>query len=728
MSIFSLDYETCSECNLNDLGSFRYAEDPTTRILMYAIAKEEGEPLLWDSLDPFSDESLAADSMFREAIETSGLIYAFNAHFEIAITTHRLEKDCGITPPPLDVWRCSQAMCRRAAAPESLAKSAEFFGLGEQKDALGKSLVDFFCILGKESILQPPPGMKDPATVKQLKNGSFSAGTKPKNIRVSDPLKALAKDPTLWDWRVTLSKEIMTLHEAWEAIKRYCRQDVRVEQALHRKLAKFELTGDELASWQFDLRMNCRGVPVNVEALNNADAIVETLKEKLEARLFKNCGLGSGQRDKLLAWLTERGYAEDNLQAETVDAVLANPPEGMKPIAVEVLRMRSLLGYAALKKIPVMRDAAGTDGRVRGTVQWHAARTGRPGGRIIQPQNFKKSTIGDESHLCYRMMCENWDPSWFEDLWDSPLEAIASSIRHFIQPKQGMILDSDYVGVEARISPWLCGQQDKLQDLVDGKDPYKLMASEVIYHIPYEEVTKAQRTVGKPVELQLGFGAGDRGLQNSLLNNHKVVMTRKECKEIVESYRTRYSKYPECWHAIEDAAKEVIRNGGVVRVADNKLAFTKIRRAGIEYFVMRLPSGRKMYYPHPKVKPVFKRYDKEDMEADPWKKEKGGYWSDEISFYGKLKESSMFGRVATWGSRLFENAVQATGADLLNYGCIQAEKEGYNIFMIIHDQALVEDTGLSLEGFTEALCRKQPWAETFPLEADTNRHPYYLKD
>jgi hypothetical protein len=64
----------------------------------------------------------------------------------------------------------------------------------------------------------------------------------------------------------------------------------------------------------------------------------------------------------------------------------------------------------------------------------------------------------------------------------------------------------------------------------------------------------------------------------------------------------------------------------------------------------------------------------------------------------------------------------------MHYGMLCAEKEGYGIMMCIHDQALAEANGGTIDGFIEALCRKEPWAETFPLEADGKSVPYYLKE
>jgi len=727
MNELHFDYETTSACDIS-LGSYRYAADPSTRILMFAVAGTTGEPLLWSFVDPFGEESLAAEAMLHDGIQKQKLLYAHHAAFEIPLTASRLEADVGISPPDsLDVYRCTQAMCKRAAAPESLAAAAEFFGLGYKKDAIGKSLIDVFSIQTKSVTLFPPPGMKDPDTIKQLKNGSFTAGKKPANRTSNNPI---LDEEILWDWQIKVGGNLMTVREAWETFCAYCRNDVKVERELHNKLKHFELKGDELASFQFDLKMNFRGVPVNMEALRHADILVEKYKEKLEARVLTMTeGITSGQRAKLLEWLRERGYPENDLQAGTVEEVLEKPPADMRPIAIEVLRMRSLLSFAALKKLPVMRDAACPDHTVKGTTQWHGARTGRATGRIIQPQNFRKTTI-EHSALCYQMICEGFSLDWFEELWESPLEAIASSIRHFIQPHTGYFYDIDYKGVEARLTSWLAGDEEGLKSIVAGIDQYKSMAAK-LFKIPYEDVTKEQRTIAKPVVLGCCFGVGGKALMEALAKPpYNVSRTRKECDDYVKIYRETNQSTVKSWRDIEEAIRDAIRKPGEkFGACAGRLSFTCGRAAGISYLVMTLPSGRKLYYPSPQIKSVFRKYDEADMVEAPWKREKGGYWVDQISFYGKISLTNTWGRVATFGSRVFENAIQATGACLLNRGCIEAERRGYDIRLIVHDQALsLADGSLPLEGFMEAMQTRDEWASSFPLDCDGSQAPYYLKD
>ena len=735
MSITHFDYETTSACDIR-LGAYRYASDPTTRILMYAISKDDGPTLLWDFNNPDAPESRAAHALLWEALETGELLYAHNAQFELAISTYRMEKDIGLKPPPLDRWRCTQAMCKRAAAPESLAKAAAFFGLEAQKNPAGKALIWIFSDQSRQVTLEPPVGMKDPATQKMQKNGKLSVGKKPKNVKSASPI---LDGEILWDWRMKVDGEMMTVRAAWELFCDYCRQDVRAEKELHEKLERFDLKGFDLESFQFDLRMNRKGVPVNIEALQNADNVVNEIKARLSKRFEDTTGLRPSQRAKALAWLQENGYEEENLQAGTVASVLASPPGGMHPVAVEMLKSYSLIQFAALAKIPAMLNSACPDGTVKGTTQWHGARTGRAAGRLVQVQNAKKSTIAD-SEVCYQLLREGWDAQWFEELWPSPLEAIASSIRHFIQPhNNNNWMDCDYTGVENRLAAWVVGDEKELKMMVDGEDMYKHMAVE-LFGVPYEKVTKAQRTTAKPVVLACGYSVGGRSLQEALATMYKTVKTREECEGYVKIYREGHPKTVGAWKEMEVAAVKSVRDAGKKFTAiDGKVEFLSGRVAGKNYMTMRLPSGRRMFYPEPEVKRAFMyRLKKEDewrkadeRTGESLQEEVGpgnGFWIDHLSFYGKIQGKVLWGRVGTYGGRLFENLCQAMGVDLLNYGCIKAEEAGFDVRMIVHDQILALDDGRDIAELQKHFCAKQEWASDFPLESSGAKFPYYLKD
>jgi DNA polymerase I-like protein with 3'-5' exonuclease and polymerase domains len=72
--------------------------------------------------------------------------------------------------------------------------------------------------------------------------------------------------------------------------------------------------------------------------------------------------------------------------------------------------------------------------------------------------------------------------------------------KSMLAPPGYVVIDCDSAQIEARVLAWLAGQDDLVAAFERKEDVYKLMAT-YIYNVPIEEVTKAQRTVGKTVVL-----------------------------------------------------------------------------------------------------------------------------------------------------------------------------------------------------------------------------------
>lgn len=735
-----IDYETAGRVDINKLGAYRYANDPSLRILMFAICKDDGPVYLWDHNDPDCVESGQAKAVLKEALFHDDLFYAFNAPFEIAVSRYNMLDQIGVEPPALDRWRCVQAMANRAQLPPSLKALAKALKLDEQKEDVGMELITIF---SKMSAVGNVITLVAPEHEKVY--GKSERGRKAPNRRSLSPIQgwqegngteiiagtAVHHDEILWDWFVKVGGKSITVREAYELFKSYCRQDVRVECDVHRKLKAFELRGKILESFQFSLEMNDRGIPVNLPALKHTNALVCQYQVYQAKRFRKLTGLNPSQNIKFGDWLRERGYWEDNLQADTVEEVMEIAEGVLTPDAFKALSIFSMLNFAVLKKLLAMERAACADGRVRGTMQWHGARTGRATGRIIQPQNMKKSTMNTDD--AYEMLCDGCSLEDLDELWASPLEAISSCARHFVQVPGKLFNDADYRGVEARIAPWLVDAHEKMASILRGEDQYRVQATKA-FGVAYEDVTKAQRTVGKPIELSCQFGTGGRGMQVALCDQYKVALSLKECKRIVSVFREgnpeMCAKDTGAWAQIEGAAKDAILNKKPTTILNGRIKISRGRAAGVPYLIIQLPSGRALHYPHPRIKKVWKKYTQAEMKEEPWKADKGGYSIDEIQFFGRDTKTKQWCFTSTWGSRLFENIVQAIGVDLLDEGCMNAASHGFDIFMIVHDQALCLNEGRAgeIEDYSAALCDVGDWAATFPLEADGNIVPYYLKD
>ena len=201
---YHVDFETYSAADLRSYGAYRYAADPTTEILIMAISRGDDEPILWDALNG----GAAALAMFREAGAPGNIIYAHNAQFEAAICKYKALNTFGVPAPPLENWRCTAAMARRAAIPASLAQAGAFLGIEQAKDSAGGALIRKFSIPRK-------PTANDPST------RTFPADDE----------------------------------AAFASFCDYCIQDVKAETEVGKALSHFELTGSVLASFQFDLSL-----------------------------------------------------------------------------------------------------------------------------------------------------------------------------------------------------------------------------------------------------------------------------------------------------------------------------------------------------------------------------------------------------------------------------------------------------------------------------------------
>jgi DNA polymerase len=670
---YHLDYETFSKADLKKFGAYRYACDPSTEILFCAIARDDADPLLWVNplyeTPEFHSEPGALE-LIREAAQSEEPIYAHNAQFEAAVSKYLFEKTFGLPAPRLEKWRCTAAMARRAAIPSSLEEAGAFLKLATEKDKRGKALIAKFSV---------------------IQNKGKRAGT-----------------------RILPSEDPAGFREFGQ----YCKTDVVVEKGIHKALAAFELKADILEAFQFDMRMNDRGIPVNVPGLAVADVLVEEFEALRSAEFTRMTGLAPSQGARCLEWLKARGYPMDDLTAGSVDTVLTNGPAGygMTQEAFDALKVRSEVGFAALKKIPTMLGAACPDGLVRGALLWSGAeRTHRWAGRIIQPQNFRRPTVPD-TERAYDLICKGADCESLEALFGPALETIASCIRHFIHGNG--FWDADYSAIEARVNPWLCGQEDKLQDFRDKKPLYEMMGSR-IFRVPISAIgpKSVERFVGKQAELGCGYNMGGDKFRATCANYGQEI-SQALADKAVAAWRAANPIIVESWKTIGIAAMNAIRNPGKIfeGTRNGRIRFGMTKAAGFPALVMLLPSGHKLIYPHAKIVRANKKFRGEEYEAD------------EIQFWGKLPMSANWGWCSTYGGKLLENATQATAGDVMTHGALNAERHGYEIMMLVHDQALsLVKPGQTIEEFCKLLCTLPAWAEGLPIAAEGEFVRFYKK-
>ena len=134
-----IDFESRSECDLLDCGSWVYSLHPSTEILCLVYAIGDADPVLWTPHD-FENGDEALNPLFQ-AIEDGYEIMAHNAFFErslwenIGVARHGWP---AILPRQ---WRCSAAKAAAHSLPRALGFCASALGLSQQKDEAGKRIM-----------------------------------------------------------------------------------------------------------------------------------------------------------------------------------------------------------------------------------------------------------------------------------------------------------------------------------------------------------------------------------------------------------------------------------------------------------------------------------------------------------------------------------------------------------------------------------------------------------
>lgn len=705
MNIVHLDYEARSGADITEVGSHRFSIDPDFEIIIAAV-KRHGEDRVYLWVNPMfrcidmMGENEEAEKILAEA----DIVYAHNAPNEQANTWGALKqgKACPFkTMPPFTIWRCTAAMARKAGLPHSLEGVGDALDIATKKDRRGKALINLFCIPDEDT-------------------GQFV-------------------DPR--------SKP-----DDFIAFGDYCITDTLAEEQVGIKLKPFELTGAALETFQFDLRMNHRGIPINVQAAKNAQRIIEVEQAGVSEEFRRLTGLNPTQRKKLKKWLGDQlGLELPNLQAPTIERKVeelekeVNDSKVCVHVRARLERQLHILGlyqkvsYAAVAKITKMLECVCPDGRVRGGHMYYGAGTGRWSGKLLQPQNFKKTPPWMRPIIkqIYDMICNGADAQTLDWLFGDPLELLSGCIRNFIHLPGFEILDGDFAQVEARIICWLAGQDDVLERWRKGEDLYKWMASHV-YGVPIEQVDSDQREVGKRIILGCGFQMGWKKFQSSAWVQYQLRISDEICQRGVKLFRQLCHKIRSYWYQLQNQALDAVRHPG------SEFGPFKMRNiAGIPYLMFRLRSGRSLAYPHPKIEleawvpeKIEKEYGEEhghsihdtvDKNWNPVIKSEVQY-REQVTYWGQIPGTAHWGRIKLYGGKLAENETQATAADFMSYGAINAEKQGMEPFMLVHDQGLALRTrGQTAEQYEQALGVVPPWARGFPMKVEAKLTPYYTK-
>jgi DNA polymerase len=655
MADLSIDIETRSSVEIRKAGLYRYAQSPDFEILLFAYQMDDA-PV--EIVDLAQGEKIP--EWIVEALQSAGVIkHAYNAAFEwYCLNTAGYRT-------PLNQWRCTMAHGLYCGYPGGLDAIGKAIGLPQdrQKLATGKALIRYFCVPCRPT---------------------KSNGNRTWNLPKHAP-------------------------EKWQLFKEYCKQDVTAENSILRRLDQYPVPAEEERLWQMDVKMNAFGVRVDEELTDGALHIDEVSRQTLMEEAMGITGIDNPNSTvQLMEWLEKNGAETDNLRKATVSDLLAEQPaENVK----RMLEIRQQLGKTSVKKYEAIRNAKGADGRVRGLTQYYGAnRTGRWAGRLVQMQNLPRNYLGtlDEA----RKIVKKKNYEGLRLIYGNVPDTLSQLIRTAFIPSEGnKFVVADFSAIEARVIAWLAGEQWVNEVFATHGKIYEATASQM-FHVPVEKIKKGNpeyslRQKGKVATLALGYQGGTSAL--IAMGALNMGLTEEELPDIVLRWRNANKRIVDLWYSIEQAALKVMQTAEPQAINGLIFALEGDMLYGQCFLTVRLPSGRKLFYPKP------------FLQENQFGKMALHYYST-----GSNKK---WGVESTYGGKMTENIVQAIARDCLAETLKRIEDKGLHVVFHVHDEVIIdapEET--TVDEICGLMADPIPWAPGLILKGAGFEGQYYMKD
>lgn len=723
----TIDFESRSECPIT-LGAAKYSEHPSTEVKMmcWGFKDEPVQDWLSPVLEPYGITPSPRPERLFQLIAEGALVEAHNAFFERMMWRNIMVKKYGWPDIPDAQWRCSAAKAAACSLPRGLGKVAEIMGTKVQKDKEGHKLMMKLC--------------------------------KPTTAWNKWKAKPLEKDGTL---KPEPTKYAGTKEEFLRELA-YCRDDVDTERSIARIMP--DLNANEWQVWKLDQTMNERGIYCDLTMADHILVMIEKYKERQRMQLS---ALTDGMVDKetkrnaIKEWFLLQDYPIADTTSDRLRDIAEEFPD--EPIGQVAALCRELNKSSTSKYKAMLDRASESDHRIRDTLMYHGAGTGRWSGRGVQLQNLVSGNIKDMEKAVDDIMRQNISHVIAEH--DSPMELFAGLVRGAICAPEGKeLIVADYAAIEGRGVMWLADERKGLEIFYRDEDIYCDMATDIYGRpvIANPDKQPPERKLGKQAVLGLGYQMGpskflvtcekyrifftddlidevvpreiQQEIEDDIRSNPIIYFSGNKgriieakvrplifSKHVVNKYRARYPAIPQYWADCEKAAKEAIDNyyGGRsdkwVRAGHKRAYGNVYYKVHGKFLFCRLPSGRHLAYPFPRI----------EEKDTAW-----GTSKDTIMYDGVDSFTHQWTAQSTYGGKLVENITQAVSRDIMAEALLRLEgHEDYTPVLSVHDEAINEvDEG---KGFTEEvewIMEQRPsWAPTFPIAVEGWRGKRYRK-
>jgi DNA polymerase len=570
----------------------------------------------------------------------------------------------------------------------------------------------------------------------------------------------------------------------FERIGDYCKQDVATECAIDEMLLQH--TPRERRVWELDQIINDRGVKLNLPLVRSAVEVVEVAKTELHARMAEitdGAVPKCSQVKKLSDWINSRGITCTSIASGAQEELFLAAEILNDDAVIEAIELRQQSGKGSpTSKFQTMLDCACEDHKARGQLNYAGATTtGRWSGRLIQFQNLPaidEDLDGPMVDCVLRILAaphlsvqERYEA--IRIVCGMALPVLAKCPRKMLMASTGCrFIGGDYSNIEGCTSAWVADETWKVEAYLEfqrtgdkNKDLYRVAFSRA-FGAALASITKAQRQVGKVLELACGFG-GSIGALVRMMAKYKMKpaqmvgpvresvseavwqaacdrmkrpgtqtfgLTEDEWVAIriaVDGWRAAHPNLQAAWYEVGDAIVAAVADPGrVVACLGSRVSYVYARQV----LWCRLPSGRMLAYHRPRLR---QRVDVQIEDAEgrrAWVPEpEVQYWLKSgcvqtdseprvrrtVSYEGYDGTTKRWTSFELGGPLGYQNIVQAIARDVMVEGMFSAEAHGYPIVLTVHDEILcdVPKNHGSAKQLQDLMAKPSDWCKGLPLKA-----------
>lgn len=714
-----LDCETFSAVNINH-GTYRYATGCEVMIATYAI--DEGAVGCWDMTEV---DDVPAD-LWEALNDPNCRIIAHNAIFDrTVLSTLPWFRALNI---PLSRWYCSMARAYAHGLPGKLEKLSGIFQLGDDGKIPGKPYIDLFCKPTRS-------GGRNTRHTHPMEWEGFL-------VYAQQDITSMRRlDKMMPNWNETAVERAKYIHDQKRNDRGFGCDVLLAEGMIEIVTAEVKRLGDrtvELTDGAFDRTTQRNkmlawmlgefGVSLpdlkadTVERRLNDPELPEPVKELL--RIRQQASKASVSKARRIVNGHVGGRLRGSIQINGAQRTGRDAGRIFQP-----QNLTRLDSFAIAEHYGLFDEVGDPD-----------------------PSQLAKGQIDEYLALAVASFKDRSADLMFGD---GTMSAASNCLRGLIVAGTGRkLVVADLANIEGRMLAWLAGEVWKIQaflayDTITGTDAkgkpirkghdlYKLAYARA-FDIRPEDVDDHMRQIGKVMELALGYGGGvgafatmavtygvdltdmaekawaaipaevisyargrwqkdmdklkgklnvDGSLETPYDMTEKVYVV---CQSLVTLWRKAHPATVQYWTSLEEAMVMAITTPGRQFPVRNVV----FERLG-NWLRIRLPSGRYLCYPSPKVD------------------EKG------ISYAGVDAYTRQWKRIRTYGGKIAENIDQAASCDVLKHGELLAEEAGYYVVLPVHDEVVSEppDTDdYTLQGLIDLLATNPVWAPGLPLAA-----------